>query len=147
MLVILAFVLMIGDVVLLGMLTYKILKFGELEDDHMNPTDFAKDMNFIFPYELGLQAVLTVTQIYFLISFYGTPLLIAFLLNGAYLGYQAKLYSENKWRIDPAKVWNPSFKKKSQMAILIGVSIYGVCFFLYLFNLIKTLTTPHHLRK
>mmetsp|Transcript_18150 Transcript_18150/g.45777 ORF Transcript_18150/g.45777 Transcript_18150/m.45777 type:complete len:166 (+) Transcript_18150:225-722(+) len=139
-LIVFALTLLVGDVVLLGFVTYKILKFGELEDDHMNPTDFARDMNYVYPLELGLQALLLMIQVWMIMAFYGTPQLLAILLNGGYLGYHMHLFSTQKWKVDAAKVWNPTFKKTSQTQILIGVVCYGVLFFLFLYNTIKVLT-------
>eukprot|EP00285_Hemiselmis_virescens_P013550 CAMPEP_0173391358 /NCGR_PEP_ID=MMETSP1356-20130122/18336_1 /TAXON_ID=77927 ORGANISM="Hemiselmis virescens, Strain PCC157" /NCGR_SAMPLE_ID=MMETSP1356 /ASSEMBLY_ACC=CAM_ASM_000847 /LENGTH=163 /DNA_ID=CAMNT_0014348969 /DNA_START=224 /DNA_END=711 /DNA_ORIENTATION=+ len=140
MLIVFALTLLVGDVVLLGFITYKILKFSELEDDHMNPTDFARDMNYVYPLEMGLQAILLLIQLWMVIAFYGTPQLLAVLVNGGYLGYHLHLFAGNMWKVDPAKVWNPTFKKTSQTQILIGVIVYGTCFFLFLYNTIKVLT-------
>eukprot|EP00282_Hemiselmis_andersenii_P014756 CAMPEP_0114167282 /NCGR_PEP_ID=MMETSP0043_2-20121206/32322_1 /TAXON_ID=464988 /ORGANISM="Hemiselmis andersenii, Strain CCMP644" /LENGTH=171 /DNA_ID=CAMNT_0001264407 /DNA_START=206 /DNA_END=718 /DNA_ORIENTATION=+ len=140
LMIVLALTLLVGDVVLLGFITYKILKFGELEDDHMNPTDFARDMNYVYPLEMGLQAIMLLIQIWMIFAFYGTPQVLAILINMGYLFYHMHLYSSPAWKVDAAKVWNPTFKKTSQTQILIGVIIYGLLFFLFLYNTIKVLT-------
>lgn len=36
------------------------MRFGELEDDHLNPTDFSREVNKIYPVEIALHAGLTV---------------------------------------------------------------------------------------
>lgn len=28
-----------------------------MQEDHMNPTDFARDVNYVYPLEMGLQAI------------------------------------------------------------------------------------------
>uniref|UniRef100_A0A7S0YXD0 Transmembrane protein 138 n=1 Tax=Hemiselmis tepida TaxID=464990 RepID=A0A7S0YXD0_9CRYP len=140
LMIVLALTLLVGDVVLLGFITYRILKFGELEDDHMNPTDFARDMNYVFPLELGLQAFMLLVQTWMIFAFSGTPQLLAILINLGYLGWHLHLFTSNQWKVDAAKVWNPTFKKTSQTHVLIGVVVYGLLFFLFLYNVIRVLT-------
>ena len=35
----------------------QVMRFGELEDDHLNPTDFSREVNKMFPVEMALHAV------------------------------------------------------------------------------------------
>mmetsp|Transcript_33425 Transcript_33425/g.51978 ORF Transcript_33425/g.51978 Transcript_33425/m.51978 type:complete len:167 (-) Transcript_33425:807-1307(-) len=134
-----ALILFIGNIVLLGILSYKVLKFGELEEDHLNPTDFAKNMNSLFPIELAIMAGLSVSCFLTMVTGWAVLKLVLLLLNLCYLGYHGHLYTEGKWKVDAANVWSPSFKKKAQMTIMIGLVYCGLCFFLYLYNLLVAL--------
>mmetsp|Transcript_32697 Transcript_32697/g.77032 ORF Transcript_32697/g.77032 Transcript_32697/m.77032 type:complete len:145 (-) Transcript_32697:320-754(-) len=137
---ILALLLFLGNVALLGLLTYKILKYGELEEDHLNPTDFAKGMNSIFPYEFGLQGLLCGLSIMAMgTSFFMLKLVLA-VANSLYFAFLLSLYTSDKWKVDAAVVWSQEFRKKSQMTYLGGLAFCGVCFFLYLYNLVRALT-------
>mmetsp|Transcript_21560 Transcript_21560/g.43406 ORF Transcript_21560/g.43406 Transcript_21560/m.43406 type:complete len:148 (+) Transcript_21560:175-618(+) len=138
---ILALLLFLGNVALLGLLTYKILKYGELEEDHLNPTDFAKGMNSIFPYEFGLQGVLCGACFMSLAVKFTLLKLILTIANSIYFGFLFSLYSSDKWKVDAAVVWSQEFRKKSQMTYLGGLGFCGLCFFLYLYNLVIALTT------
>mmetsp|Transcript_46791 Transcript_46791/g.111400 ORF Transcript_46791/g.111400 Transcript_46791/m.111400 type:complete len:148 (-) Transcript_46791:128-571(-) len=138
--VILALVMFLGNVGLLGILTYKVLKYAELEEDYMNPTDFARGMNNVFPFELGLQVSLTVLSIFSIFSGYSMLRMVIVIMNIAYLGYHAHLYLGGKWRVDAAAVWNPKFKETSKRTILVSLVFCGLCFFFYLYNLVHALT-------
>eukprot|EP00286_Rhodomonas_abbreviata_P020283 CAMPEP_0181303592 /NCGR_PEP_ID=MMETSP1101-20121128/8648_1 /TAXON_ID=46948 /ORGANISM="Rhodomonas abbreviata, Strain Caron Lab Isolate" /LENGTH=149 /DNA_ID=CAMNT_0023409191 /DNA_START=221 /DNA_END=670 /DNA_ORIENTATION=+ len=137
----LALLLFLGNVALLGVLTYKILKYGELEEDHLNPTDFAKGMNTIFPYEISLQGVLLGLCV---VTLFVSPMGLKYflvLLNSLYFAFLFHLLQSDKWKVDAAVVWGQEFRKKSQRIYLGGLAFCGVCFFLYLYNLVRALTT------
>mmetsp|Transcript_85540 Transcript_85540/g.228101 ORF Transcript_85540/g.228101 Transcript_85540/m.228101 type:complete len:119 (+) Transcript_85540:118-474(+) len=96
--------LFFGNIAVLALLGYKVVKFSELEEDYQNPTDFAKDMNKVFPFELGLLGVLFSLQTFNTLTGFSWLHLALFVIHSCYFGYHMKLYTDNKWKVDPAAV-------------------------------------------
>ena len=61
------------------------------QEDYQNPTDFAKDMNRVFPYELGLLGTLFTLQFFNAVASTSMLQLILLLIHTGYFGYHVKL--------------------------------------------------------
>jgi hypothetical protein len=84
-----ALFLFIGNVGHMGVLSYKVLKFTELEDDYLNPTDFAKTMNSLVPYELIVQGVLVFVVLLNWIFSFSSLKLFVLIIMGTHLASRA----------------------------------------------------------
>uniref|UniRef100_A0A7S0EVN0 Uncharacterized protein n=1 Tax=Hanusia phi TaxID=3032 RepID=A0A7S0EVN0_9CRYP len=136
--------LFIMNVAMIAISIMKILKYAELQEDHLNPTDFAKSMNGISKLEVMCQAAFSAAiLIYFALNpahgFY-----LKFLLMGVNAGYLFLLfarYSSKRYLVDPAKVWMQSFKNEMQRMMMTSVAFSVSSFLLCMFNLIREVTT------
>mmetsp|Transcript_4057 Transcript_4057/g.9599 ORF Transcript_4057/g.9599 Transcript_4057/m.9599 type:complete len:160 (+) Transcript_4057:127-606(+) len=149
-----AMLIFLGNCGLLLVMAARIFKHTELEEDHLNPVDFAKAVEWYFPLELCIHAFLMAMIFWFHFS---TWLL---LLNVPMLVWNIIQLSDNSYKVDPAKVWNPEWKKAYQRKTMIYLGFYGLCFAAYLYNVIavilhfgengypraKGVYMPHHLK-
>uniref|UniRef100_A0A7S4PQ99 Uncharacterized protein n=2 Tax=Guillardia theta TaxID=55529 RepID=A0A7S4PQ99_GUITH len=136
--------LFIMNVALIAISIMKILKYAELQEDHLNPTDFAKSMNSMAKFELMCQAAFSAAiLVYFALDpargLYLKLIMIG--VNAGYLFFLFARYSSKRYLVDPAKVWMQSFKNEMQRTMMTSVALTVVSFLLCMFNLIREVTT------
>ncbi|EKX42717.1 hypothetical protein GUITHDRAFT_153518 [Guillardia theta CCMP2712] len=112
--------------------SWKQLKVAELEGDFLNPTDFARDMNRIYPMEL---MVLGASMLWLMLDWQWVLLL----LNVPYLAYQLSNYTAGKWRVDASRVFHADFKSSIKKSILLGIFYHAAWFVVYLTMLILSI--------
>jgi len=134
-----ALFLFIGNVGHMGVLSYKVLKFTELEDDYLNPTDFAKTMNSLVPYELIVQGVLVFVVLLNWIFSFSSLKLFVLIIMGTHLAVQGIRFADKKI-VDASRIWDRTHKNEVQRQIIIGLVFAGVAFFCLLYNLVAALT-------
>mmetsp|Transcript_74009 Transcript_74009/g.120159 ORF Transcript_74009/g.120159 Transcript_74009/m.120159 type:complete len:146 (+) Transcript_74009:45-482(+) len=120
------------DSVLLGTVSWKVMRFGELEDDHLNPTDFSNEVNKIYPVEVGLHAALVI----WLFVHWEITLL---LMNVPYLAFTIMMFLDKSYHVDAATVYTKDFKKGAKQKVLISLIFFGIMFCVYLASMVSTL--------
>eukprot|EP00960_Hanusia_phi_P014414 425192-Hanusia_phi.AAC.1 len=119
--------------------SWKQLKVAELEGDFLNPTDFARDMNKLYPMELLLLAA---SMVWLLLDWQ----LLLLLLNAPYLAYQLSNYMAGKWRVDASRVFHADFKSNIKKSILMGIFYHAAWFVVYLTMLILSIINASKLK-
>jgi|ERR1712216_1019935 len=128
---------LIADSVILGTVGWKVMRFGELEDDHLNPTDFSREVNRIFPFEVAMHVGLTAWL------FMHLELWLV-LVNLPYLAWTISMYLDKSYFVDASQVYTPAFKKSSQTKILIAAGFFSIMWLVYMTGLILTLIHVGH---
>eukprot|EP00287_Rhodomonas_sp_CCMP768_P004779 CAMPEP_0196729062 /NCGR_PEP_ID=MMETSP1091-20130531/9554_1 /TAXON_ID=302021 /ORGANISM="Rhodomonas sp., Strain CCMP768" /LENGTH=142 /DNA_ID=CAMNT_0042071891 /DNA_START=118 /DNA_END=546 /DNA_ORIENTATION=+ len=120
---------------LLGVHSYKIQQFGDLEHDYINPTDFASGLNNMWWWECGLQGIHTVLSFVSMARHLLHIQLLKFSINLLYVGYLAYRTSTGTHKVDASTVFKGEFANKMKGKYLAGLGLVSVCFLLNLLAL------------
>mmetsp|Transcript_46062 Transcript_46062/g.112201 ORF Transcript_46062/g.112201 Transcript_46062/m.112201 type:complete len:148 (+) Transcript_46062:137-580(+) len=135
-----ALALFLGSIVSMCLVARRVFKFVELEEDRVNPTEFAHDLNRAFPREVGVHAVLVCA-----VALFFSPWLL--LANAPLIASEALLISDGSWRVDASRVWTQEFKRLWKIRVVTAIVLHALCFFCYLANVLASIRiAAHHKR-